>query len=181
MNCWFRLIWLFVIGRSRSAVGLLDGCVTPFRVWPSDLDVLRHMNNGKYLSIMDLARIDFLQRTGIAAKFKRAGLFPIVTKSCMRYRRSLTLWQSFTIETAFVAANETEFFISQRFMRQQKCVAYGMIQGRMMHGKRGSIPTAETLSIAGSPDIALPLGMGAQVSFESVWAQLETDKKTGAR
>jgi acyl-CoA thioesterase FadM len=181
VNLWFRLIWLFVIGRSRAKLGLLDACVTPFRVWPSDLDALRHMNNGKYFSIMDLARIDLLQRSGVAARFRHAKLFPIVTKSCMRYRRSLTLWQPFTIETAFVAANETEFFVSQRFMRNSKCVAYGMNQGRMMHAKRGSIATAETLEIAGSPVITLPLGMGAQVSFESVWAQLELDKKSGGQ
>jgi acyl-CoA thioesterase FadM len=181
VNLWFRLIWLLLAGRSRAGVGLLDACATPFRVWPSDLDVLRHMNNGKYLSIMDLARLDWLARTGVAAKFRQAQLFPIVTQSCMRYRRSLTLWQPFTIETQFVAANESEFFIAQRFMRAQKCVAYGMIQGRMMHPKRGSIPTAETLTIADASGITFPFGMGTQVSFESVWAQLELDKKSGER
>ena len=118
MNCWFRLLWLFLLGgRLRSKIDVLSVCVTPFRVWPSDLDLLRHMNNGKYFSIMDLARLDLLKRSGVAARFSRAGLFPVVTKSCMRYRRSLLLWQRFEIETQMVATNATDFFIVQRFTR----------------------------------------------------------------
>ena len=45
-----------------SVLGL---CLTPFRCWFTDLDVLRHMNNGKYFSIMDLARVDrILKKSG---------------------------------------------------------------------------------------------------------------------
>ncbi len=173
MNCWFRLIWLFFVGRRRTKADILDVCVTPFRVWPSDLDVLRHMNNGKYLTIMDLARVDLLIRSGVAAKFRAAHLFPIVAKSCIRYRRSLLLWQRFEIESQMVAANDADFFIAQRFMRAGKCVAIAMIQGRMMHAKRGSISTAETIATAGIVEPALPFGHGADVTFESVWAQVE--------
>ncbi len=47
-----------------------------FRVLPTDLDVLGHMNNGVYLSIMDLGRMDLLQRSGIWSRLFGAGIFP---------------------------------------------------------------------------------------------------------
>jgi len=44
-----------------------------FRVLPTDLDVLGHMNNGVYLSIMDLGRMDLLQRSGVWSRLLGAG------------------------------------------------------------------------------------------------------------
>ena len=30
------------------------------RVWPNDLDTNAHMNNGRYLTLMDLGRFDLM-------------------------------------------------------------------------------------------------------------------------
>lgn len=35
------------------------------RVWPGDLDINLHMNNGRYLSLCDLGKIDLMLRTGL--------------------------------------------------------------------------------------------------------------------
>ena len=37
-------------------------CVTQWRVLPGDIDAFGHMNNGRYQSLMDIARVDFLLR-----------------------------------------------------------------------------------------------------------------------
>ena len=49
----------------RSNLSALESSNCNFRVLPTDLDVNLHMNNGRFLQIMDLARIDWLLRTGI--------------------------------------------------------------------------------------------------------------------
>ena len=65
MNLWFRsLIVLFTVFFRRS-LDPLDESVLKFRVWPTDLDVNFHMNNGRYLTIMDLGRVDLMLRTGL--------------------------------------------------------------------------------------------------------------------
>ncbi|PZP38556.1 MAG: thioesterase, partial [Pseudomonas fluorescens] len=53
MNLWFRLIYFVMVVRFRSRVSVMEGCETPFRCWPLDLDTLGHMNNSRYLAVMD--------------------------------------------------------------------------------------------------------------------------------
>jgi acyl-CoA thioesterase FadM len=36
------------------------------RVLPNDIDINLHMNNGRYLTICDLTRVDMFIRTGLA-------------------------------------------------------------------------------------------------------------------
>ena len=35
------------------------------RVWPNDLDTNAHMNNGRYLTLMDLGRFDLMTQCGL--------------------------------------------------------------------------------------------------------------------
>ena len=73
MKLWFRLMLTFLISRSRTPCGLMDTCVTPFRVLPTDLDLLGHVNNGVYFQLMDLGRVDFMLRSGYWQRFQQRG------------------------------------------------------------------------------------------------------------
>jgi acyl-CoA thioesterase FadM len=167
MNLWFRLLWLALRSRFRAPSAITETCVTPFRVWPSDLDLLFHMNNGRYLSIMDIGRTDWLIRSKLAPVFAREKMHPIVTRSGMRYRRSLELGQAFTVSAKLAGWNERDFFVVQRFMRGEQVMAEGMIQGRMMQRGAGSMPTDKTLALCGMAATISPI---ADANFERVWA-----------
>src|SRR6266567_8900242 len=99
MNRWLRLLWLMVSIRWRPVAPPLGPVRTPFRVWPTDLDVFRHMNNGIYLTIMDLARLDLMLRSGFWRRIKAQGWYPVVVAETIQFRRSLNLFQRFEIET----------------------------------------------------------------------------------
>lgn len=75
----FRLAWLSIRSRFGPRIQPTEVARTGFRVWPTDLDVLMHMNNGVYLSIMDLGRIDLMARSGAWDRFlkKSGGSVPI--------------------------------------------------------------------------------------------------------
>jgi acyl-ACP thioesterase len=73
MNLFFRLFWIIWAGHRRSKVAILGPCETPFRVLPNDLDLLLHMNNGRYFSIMDAARVDMMVRSGFWQQIQRLG------------------------------------------------------------------------------------------------------------
>ena len=65
MNLWLRLIWVVIAALSGRRVRLpQDPSRLMFRVWFHDLDPFRHMNNGRYLTIMDLGRTDLMLRSG---------------------------------------------------------------------------------------------------------------------
>jgi acyl-ACP thioesterase len=48
MNLWFRLIYELLTWRLRSKENFLAIGRRTFRVWPTDLDIYRHMNNGVF-------------------------------------------------------------------------------------------------------------------------------------
>lgn len=85
-----RTLWhLWFVAPRGKRLGFGDVSRSRFRVWPTDLDVLRHMNNGKYLSLMDVARFDLMQRTGTWRVFQEEGWYPVVVNQTISYRKSL--------------------------------------------------------------------------------------------
>lgn len=131
---------------------LFEDCTTSFRVNLLDLDINFHMNNGRYLSIMDLGRCDLMLKSGIFWKLFKNGYYPVVVSESIRFRKSLDPFQKFELVSRIESWDEKDFFIVQRFMRGDTVMAEGYIKGRFkQRGRKGSVPTAEVFSIVGKP------------------------------
>jgi YbgC/YbaW family acyl-CoA thioester hydrolase len=149
------LQWLMAMtvkSKGRPALGIDEVARTPFVVLPTDIDLLGHMNNGRYLSYMDLARVDMTNRTGMSAVLDKAGIYAVVGQSTMVYRRSLDLWQRFEIETAVQGADERAIYLQQRFVVDGEVHARGVVQGRFIERGVGTATIArvtEVLEAAG--------------------------------
>lgn len=154
MNLLFRMLWTAIASRFRSPVGIQGTCLTPFRVWPTDLDVLMHVNNGVYFSMMDVARIDLMYRCGFIGTMRSRGWYPVVTAETIQFRRSLLPFQAFAIETRLLGFDERSFVVEQRFLRDgdPKPVAQALVRGQFLSRAGGSVPVAELLAAAGSPE-----------------------------
>ena len=152
MNLFLRLLWLRLFGRFRARTGLLGPVRTPFRVLPTDLDLLRHVNNGVYFSLLDVARTDLLMRAGIAGELRKRGWYPIVTAESIGFRRSLTLFQRFDVETRVLGWDDTSFYVHQRFIRGDDIVASALVVGRFLRRGGGSVHTSEVGALAGQPE-----------------------------
>ena len=162
-NLFFRLLWHALAGRRRPPVDILGACRTPFRVWSTDLDVLRHVNNGVYLSIMDLARVDLVRRAGLAPALRERGWYPVVAAQTIQFRRSLTLLQRFVIETRVLGWDDRAFLLEQRFLRRgrdgaEEVVAIAAVRGAFLARGGGGVAPAALLDLAGhrEPSPALP-------------------------
>jgi len=149
MNLWLRLLWITIVGRSRTRVGPLGPCRTPFRVSLFDLDLFRHMNNGRYFTIMDLARVDLMQRSGLLTKLNRAAFYPVVTAETLFFRKSLNWRDRFDIESEVVGWDEKSIVMTQRFFVGNEEVAGGLVRARFLRRSGGSVPTAEIIALAG--------------------------------
>jgi len=123
--------------------------VRPFRIWPTDLDIFRHMNNGVYLTLMDLGRFDMLKRTGAWALCQKANIYPIVVGETISFRKSLTLGQKFTIETGVIGWDDVAFFIQQRFVVNGEIYADAVVRLRFLKNPKGTPTPAEVLDIIG--------------------------------
>jgi acyl-CoA thioesterase FadM len=151
MNKLFRLLWLMLAGRHRAAVSPLGPCRTPFRVWPTDLDLLWHVNNGVYFSIMDLARIDLMIRAGMAAKIRARGWYPVVVAETIQFRRSLNPFQRFEIETRVLGWDEKAIVLEQQFYRGEEAVAHALVRARFLSRRGGTVAPTQLIEVFGLP------------------------------
>lgn len=135
-----------------------DKAVTPFRVTPGDLDLLGHMNNSRYLAIMDLGRIDLMMRSGWWDEFTKQGWFPVVAGQSVTYRKSLGLGQRFVLETRVLGMDERWFYVQQVFRRGGEMCAHAMVRARFLKKSGGSVSHDEMSDfLGGFPEgIVLP-------------------------
>ena len=145
----FRLVWLSIRARFGERIQPTDVARTTFRVWPTDLDVLKHMNNGVYLSIMDLGRIDLMARSGAWPRLQKRGYYPVVVSSTITYRRSLEPWQRFTLESRIVGLDDVAGYVEQRFVRDGEVCARGVIKARFLKKSGGIVPIPELAELFG--------------------------------
>ncbi|XP_025196996.1 protein THEM6-like [Melanaphis sacchari] len=83
----------------------------------SDLDVyLTHMNNARYLREIDLARIEFLLRTGIWRELRRRGGLIFTIANSVRYRRFVRTFSRYEIRTRIVYWDDVSIFFEFRFV-----------------------------------------------------------------
>ena len=90
MNLYLRLLIIFIASYFKPKIAdILATSVLRLRVWPNDLDLNVHMNNGRYLTIMDLGRLDLVLRTGLLKVMIRRGCLPVLSAASIRYRLPL--------------------------------------------------------------------------------------------
>jgi acyl-CoA thioesterase FadM len=175
MNKLFRLLWVLLAGRHRAAVPPLGPCRTPFRVWPTDLDLLWHVNNGVYFSIMDLARIDLMIRAGMAAKIRAQGWYPVVVAETIQFRRSLNPFQRFEIQTRVLGWDDKALVLEQQFFRGDESVAHALVRARFLSRRGGPVAPQELIGLFGLSPESPSMG-----DYATQWNQAQAEWK-GAR
>jgi len=157
MNLFLRLLLLFVSFPFRERCPALGPARKRFRVWPPDLDVLFHVNNGVYLSMLDVARVDLILRSGMASELKRRRWYPVVAAETIRFRRSLQLFQAFEVETTVIGWDEKAFILQHRFTRGEILVAEAVVRWRFLKRRGGTVSRRELLDAVGLSDPSPPL------------------------
>lgn len=157
MNKLLRTIWLMLRKKGRSTMTMMDVSTVPFRVRPTDIDVLRHMNNGVYLSIADLGRMDLLIRSGLWDSFDKRGWYPVVANQTISYRRSLDLWQRYDLQSKLLGVDDRGVFVQQRFVVGTEIYAEMVIRGRFLKKSGGTVSIDELIEAAGVDVRALEL------------------------
>ena len=146
MKLYFRLIWLILTQSRRSRSSLLGPVDTSFRVLPNDLDALFHVNNGVYLTLMDLGRTDLLLRSNAFSKIRKKGWYPVLAAETIRFKRSLKLWQRFIIRTRVVGWDERSIYLEQQFISRDKLIAKAVVDARFLSKKGGAVRPEELLA-----------------------------------
>ncbi|WP_062078771.1 acyl-CoA thioesterase [Demequina globuliformis] len=143
MNLWWRLSLRWWKLKRTPPASIWDTVSSEFRVYPTDLDVLGHMNNGRYLTLMDLGRYVLLKRSGWWAEAASRGWFAVVAGQTITYRRELRLGQKFTVSTRVVGFDERWCYLEQVFRVGDTIHAHALVRTRFLKRSGGSVDVEE--------------------------------------
>lgn len=140
--------------RVRLGRGLAPTAVSRIRLTtlPTDIDVLRHMNNGRYLSLFDLGRWDLLVRTGLVDAMRRNGWYAVVSSETVTFRKSLELWQRFVVESRLLGHDDKALYLEHRAVVDGEVYARAIIRARMLKRRGGTLSHEELFAAVGRPD-----------------------------
>jgi len=164
MSLFFRTLWVYILSFFRPRItDVLKTSTVDFVVLPNDLDTNIHMNNGRYLTIMDLGRFDLVLRSGILKYMMKQKAMPVLAAAQVRWRLSLQPFQKYTLETRVVCWDDKWVYMEQRFIirggkKDGAVAAIGIVKGSFYHNiKKETLPTQEILHVLNMPDISPPM------------------------
>ena len=137
MNLYLRLLLVWLRNLSGDKRHYSHASDSRFRVLPHDLDAFGHMNNGRYLQIMDVARTEWMLQTGVAGAIRQHRWAPILGGGVIRYRHSLKLMQVYRVHTRLLGWDHRWFYLEHCFAdRRDRCVAVGVTRAGLRCGGR---------------------------------------------
>ncbi len=151
-----RLIITILTSLFKPPIDPLGTALVRFRVWPNDLDLNIHMNSGRYVSFMDIGRVDLLARMRLLRKATKRGWRPIAGATMIRYRRSLLPFERFTLRSRVVSWDEKWFYFEHIMENARgELAATAFVRG-LLRGDEGNITPRAFLAITSKPDLEAP-------------------------
>jgi thioesterase-3 len=89
-------------------------------VRPTEIDVMGHVNNAKYLEYMEWSREDWYNRAGLPFDvFTEMGVGTVTVNININYRKEAKLGQQLTISTEPVRKGRTSFVLKHEIFNEQ--------------------------------------------------------------
>lgn len=146
MKYFWRMLGVWWRARKGEPHSLLDISRVPFRVQLRDIDVMRHMNNGTYLTMQDLGRLDWMLRTKVYSRLQRHGFGAVVARQTISYRKSLDLGARYLLETRLLGTDHRNFYLEQRFTKDGQIHARSYVLGRFVD-RNGAVPMERVMEV----------------------------------
>ena len=171
MNLYLRLFKLLFLLPFVRRQALLEAGRVAFRVWPNDCDLNLHLNNGRYLTFMDLGRVHLLAQIGLLGELWRRHWAPVLSAAEINFIRPIRPFQKFDLVTRLLTWDEKYFYMEQRFVAGGRLCAVALVKGLFLH-RRERVQSRAVLA-------ALHIDLAAPDMSEVVrhWNDLATLKK----
>ncbi len=127
---------------------ILDPVALRMIALPSDCDFNFHVNNARYLRLMDIGRLAVVTRSGLLGSMFRNQWGAVVGAAEIEFLRELPFLSRFTLESRVVGWDAKWFYFEQRFLRRGELAAVGRVQVVVRDGRK-SVPTAEVIADLG--------------------------------
>lgn len=148
MSLYFRLFWIWLRACRKPPIQIGDSIEMNMRVWPNDIDINGHMNNGRYLTIADLALVEYFTRAGFVKTALRKGWRPMLGGSIISYRRGLKPFALYTLRFSMVCWDDRWSYMTFEFLQTGRTMARGHGKGAVV-GSSGIVSSTDTRKAMG--------------------------------
>lgn len=128
MNLYFRLFRMLISGYFRSEIDFLATSRYSFRAWPLDCDINLHLTGSRYISFMDLARVNHLIKVKMLKKILQKKWLPVVGIVQLRYLKPIKPMAKLNVETQVLSWDEKYYYIEQKFISRGITCAVGLVK-----------------------------------------------------
>ena len=161
MKLYFRMLPMAVRGLRGAPVDATEPVRTQFRVMPADLDVNLHLNNGRYMQLIDVNRLEWALRTRVLHACFKQGWRPILGSSAIHFRRELRLFDRGIAETRLAGWDDRWFFFEHRVETLDGRTVATSLAKAAFRSVSGWVPTSAMIALA-APDMT-PLNLPEHV------------------
>lgn len=151
-----RVLWMWLTRRRRGRLDVLGVGKLPQIVWPNDLDLNMHMNNGRYFSVADIGRMDWWVRTLMWKNAMARGWRPMAGDANARFSKALLVFERYELHSRLIGWNGKWMFHEHRFMQGNNVTAVVVVR-YLWHGEGKKQTPADVLALIGFTDASPPL------------------------
>ena len=146
MNLLLRTLYIALrsLFKEHLPIGASASHLT-LRVLPNDLDLNLHMNNGRYLSICDLNRIELFIRSGLLWAMMRRRWIPVIAEQTITYKKPLGLFERYEVVLEVTHWDEKYFYMTHTFSVGDRVVAEGHAKGAIK-SRDGVVSPAQVIA-----------------------------------
>ena len=145
----FRLMWALWRSSRAARVEPDTKIVTPLRIFPNDLDLNNHLNNGRYLTLMDIGRYDLVVRCGMTKLMRSKGWYPVIAAATIRFRRELKAFQKLELTTQIIYWDDKWFYFEHTLVHEGSVYARAMLKGIFKSKQGMNVPLVEIMKEMG--------------------------------
>lgn len=138
-------LWVF---RKAKALRPTEPHVTHHRIWPWDLDIFLELNNGRTLTLYDIARVVLARRSGLWATLRTEGWGMTVAGASVRYRRRLRVFEKVESRARLVAWDARFLYLDQSMWIHGLCASQILVRIAVTDAQ-GIVPVDRVLDAMG--------------------------------
>ena len=148
MYPYLKLVTTLIGARRRSQLQLEDCGTLRARVGLTDIDPFLELNHARQIAYFEMARWDYAVRVGFMPLLRSRGWAFSVGGISIRYRRRLTLLQSFDVTTEMLCHDGRWVYILQEILRNGEKCSSALIKAGIV-SKGGLVPAPEVFDAFG--------------------------------
>lgn len=136
--------------RLRSRIGPLDESVVRYTALPHDCDLNFHLNAGRFVSFMDVSRLELIGRMRLFGPMMKRGWRPVGGGAVLRYRREVKPFERFDIRSRVVAWDEKWIYVEHIVEKNGTFCAIGHMRTVIRaKGRKENVPPIDVIALMG--------------------------------